>query len=238
MVLDLEDIHRATLQTVMNHGTIEEERLCQIFKLVCEKFTQYQQNDEEAKRNLDRVVETINEKISRFDQTVIKHKYGLNEIEYYVFTSTAKTALAKLQNCFNEFELEYFKQMFTNIIINERLCIKPRDALNLQSNLNGKVTKIRAEKLTDLWITTGYFYRNNDLIYLGPKSISEFAETIQNLGLDHIKKCSLCEDIAAWGITCNSCKTATFHKQCIQKFLARSEKCPSCKKEWTQSMEQ
>jgi hypothetical protein len=150
------------------------------------------------KESLETAVDMINERIGPFDQKIVKHTYGLNQIEYFVFTSTAKTSLAKLQNSFSEFELEYFKQVFTQVVEDEDLNITPRDALNLCINVGGKVSKVRAEKLIEEWSASGYFHRENDLIHLGPKSITEFAETIRNLKLNHIKNCGLCNEIAAW----------------------------------------
>lgn len=140
----------------------------------------------------------INERIGRFDQMIVKFQYGLNLTEFYVFYSTAKTSISKLQNSYNEFELELFKHIFTLIIENQELKISPRDALNLQSKVAGKVSKVRTEKLIDLWTAGGYFFRHDNVIFLGPKSLIEFKENLQKMNAVYLRSCMLCEDVAAW----------------------------------------
>lgn len=147
---------------------------------------------------LSNYIDEINGRISRFDQKITKYEYGLDLENYYVFCSTAKTSVSKMQHCYTDNELDYFKQIFAKVVENPELKISPREALNLQSSCSGKLNKVRAEKLLDTWSTTGYFVRNENMLYLGPKSLTEFKEDLKEMNADHLKGCGLCEDIAAW----------------------------------------
>jgi len=138
-----------------------------------------------------------------------------------------------MQNSYNEAELEFFKLILNKIIEGEELTIAPTTALNLISQITAtKLNKLRAQKLLDVWIQSSYFFKHNDnQIYLGPRILSEFKELLQGMELDYLKSCLLCKNVAIWGDRCTNCDTI-FHKSCIGKFLSRSEKCPSCKKQW------
>ena len=191
-------------------------------------------------------MDSINKKISPFDQKIIKYHYGLNSLYYYCFISTAKTSISKMQNVYSEQELDYFKLIINKVIENTEVFITPRDALNLSAEVPNKLLKIRAQFLLDKWLCSHYFFKNtDDKIYLGPKILNEFKELFQGQEIEYIKCCSLCDDIAIWvilnlltmtifikivlfqGTRCYKCNTI-FHDACIQKFLVRSTKCPSC----------
>lgn len=149
---------------------------------------------------INKVIEKINEKIGTFDQKIIIYEYGLTNKNYYIFYSTAKTSMSKLQNSYSEAELDLFKLILTKITENEDLTIAPREALNLISQITGsKLNKLRAQKLLDNWIESNYFYKHDDnKIYLGAKILTEFKELLQSMELNYLKSCLLCENIAAW----------------------------------------
>lgn len=104
-----------------------------------------------------------------------------------------------MQNSYNEDELDFYKRVLSKIIDNEELCISPLAALNLQTNSSRKVNQSRAQKLLEIWISNGYFMKQeNSMIYLGPKSLVEFKDMLQTMELPYLRSCVLCEDIAAW----------------------------------------
>jgi hypothetical protein len=141
----------------------------------------------------------INGKIGAFDQKISLFDYGLTDTEFIVFYSSAQTSMSKLQNCYNEVELDFFKLLLMKISENENLHITPRDALNLSSNVTGKLNKLRAQKLLDNWITATYFHQHTDnQIYFGAKLLSEFKEVLQKMELAYCQTCLLCENIAVW----------------------------------------
>jgi hypothetical protein len=141
----------------------------------------------------------LNAKISVFDQKISTFDYGLTNEEFIVFHSSAQTSMSKLQNSYNESELDFFKLLLTKITGNEDLNITPREALNISSNIQPKLNKMRAQKLLDSWIAIGYFHQHTDnLIYIGVKTLTEFKEILQKMELAYCRTCLLCENIAVW----------------------------------------
>lgn len=104
-----------------------------------------------------------------------------------------------MQKFYSEAELDFFKLLLSKISENDRLNIAPREALNISSNIQPKLNKMRAQKLLDFWILSGYFHQHDDnQIYIGPKSLTEFKEILQKMELPYCRTCSLCENIAVW----------------------------------------
>lgn len=154
---------------------------------------------ESLKSMSEKVIEMINTKISSFDQKIEKYDYGLTNEEFVVFFSSAQTSMSKMQNFYNEAELDFFKLLMTKIIMNEKLNITPRNALNISSSILPKLNKLRVQKLLDGWIITGYLYQHSDnQIYLGAKTLTEFKEFLQKMDLAYCRTCLLCENIACW----------------------------------------
>lgn len=155
--------------------------------------------DVEPVNDLDELISKINEKIAPFDQKITSYEYGLSKADYYVFHSTTKTSMSQFQNSYNADEIELFKNILKRISENEDLNIAPRDVLNLSTASSSKINKLRAQKLLDIWIQYHYFYKHSDnQIYLGAKVLTEFREMLQNMELDYLKSCLLCESIAIW----------------------------------------
>lgn len=150
--------------------------------------------------DMTKTIDLINAEIRPFDQKIALYEFGLTNDEFYVFYSTAKTSISKLQNSYNEAELDFFKLILTKIVKHEQLNIAPIDALNLCTAITGaKLNKLRAQKLLANWIQSKYFFQHDDnKIYLGPKVLYEFSELLQGMELNYLKSCLLCEAIAAW----------------------------------------
>lgn len=157
-------------------------------------------NEPAAPDDLDKIIDMINGKISPFDQKIILYEYSLTNDDFYVFYSTAKTSMSKMQTYYNEAELDFFKLILTKITANEELNMAPRDVLNLISQITGsKLNKLRAQKLLDSWIENNYFFKHSDnQIYLGPKTLAEFKELLQSMELEYLKSCLLCESVTVW----------------------------------------
>lgn len=159
----------------------------------------------------EEMIEKINSKIAPFDQKVEKYEYGLTNEEFVVFISSAATSISKMQNSYNEAELDFFKILMTKIFMNEELNITPRNALNLSSSILPKLNKLRVQKLLDIWTVTGYLYQHTDSqIYLGAKSLTEFKEFLQKMDLAYCGTCLLCENIACW-VRIDTVFTVQFH---------------------------
>lgn len=79
------------------------------------------------------------------------------------------------------------------------LNLSPIKVINLTSKLPGKgITKARAQQLLDRFIMTGYFYKDEEKIYYGPKMITEFKEYLLSQFPDKIKSCHLCKGVDIW----------------------------------------
>lgn len=148
----------------------------------------------------DKVIDMINEQIGAFDQKISTYEYGLTNDQFWVFQSTAKTSMSKMQNFYSQAELDFFKLILTKITSDKELNIAPREALNLSSDITGsKLNKLKAQKLMDGWIQGCYFFHHTDnRIYLGPKLLCEFKDLLQSMELDYLKSCLLCENVAVW----------------------------------------
>lgn len=182
----------------MTYGSLEENKFKMILAPIFAHF--YPNEPLPASREIDEIIEAINTKIARFDQRIVKFQFGLDQAHYYVFYSTTKTSISTMHHTFSETELDYFKMLFLIVLESEELNISPLNALNIQTAT--KINKTRIEKMLENWIMDGYFLRQDDKIYLGPKSVIEFKEIIQKMELPHLRSCMLCEDVAAW--VCNN----------------------------------
>jgi non-structural maintenance of chromosomes element 1 len=231
------DIHRATVQAIMTKGSFTEKEFMKIFKEIFTHYGVKEGNPRDARaEDLELTIDLINSRINRFDQKIVKYFY--RNVNYYCFCSTAQTSISKMQSDFNENEVDLFKAILHKIVEDEELCTSPISIMNLHIDGGTKVNTSRVEKLLEDWVMNGYFVReNNNMIYLGPKSFIEFKEILQSFELDYLRSCILCGDIAPWGVACSACHTATYHKHCMEKFLARSDKCVACNEKWETPIE-
>lgn len=142
------------------------------------------------------MITKINERITPFDQTITKCEYELTNVVFFVLHSTSGTFASKLQNTYNEDDIEFFKILLRNITQDENLTITPLAALNLCTG--GKMKKKQAEKLLDLWCSNHYFKKHQGKIYLGPRLLLEYKDLLQSFELSYLKSCLLCECIAIW----------------------------------------
>lgn len=202
-----------------------------VFKQIFTHYGVKEGNPRDAtSEDLEKVVDMINTRINRFDQKIVKYFY--RNFNYYCFCSTAMSSVSKMQSAFSENELDLFKAILQKIVEVEELCTSPIQIMNVQFEGTAKVNKSRIEILLEDWILNGYFVREKNMIYLGPKALIEFKETLEGFELPYLRSCVLCGDIAPWGVSCWVCHTATYHKRCIQKFLTRSDKCVACNEKW------
>lgn len=197
--------------------------------------------------DVDHVLGMINEKIGRYDQKITEYEYGLTNDDFYVFHTTAPTAISKMQQTYNENELLFFKSLLTRITESDDFKISPLEALNNSTETSKGINKTRTQYLINSWIESHYFFKHIDnRIYLGARALTEFRDFFLQMELNSLKCCILCEAIAIWvrklklnlrqnpifvspqGPRCTECDVI-FHRSCITKYRARSDKCPSCR---------
>lgn len=140
----------------MTYGSLEENKFNQIFAPIFAHF--YPNEPLPTSRDIDEIIESINSKIGRFDQRIVKFQFGLNQAQYYMFCSTAKTSISSMHHTFSETELDYFKMLFLIVIESEDLNISPLNALNIQTAT--KINKTRIEKMIENWIMDGEILLN------------------------------------------------------------------------------
>lgn len=80
-----------------------------------------------------------------------------------------------------------------NIVTSSMYRMPAMHALNLTTGL--KVTKLRAEELIAEWSALGYFVCLDDVVYPGPRLISEFSDVLRTKYKEHIRNCYLCKQI-------------------------------------------
>lgn len=90
-------------------------------------------------------------------------------------------------------EGEYFKLIMENIVTSSIYCMPAMQALNLTTGL--KITKLRAEELIAQWSAQGYLVDIDDVIFPGPRLISEFGDILRTKYKDNIRNCFLCKQI-------------------------------------------
>lgn len=108
----------------------------------------------------------------------------------------------------NDVECAYMKILIEKIVTSDIHSISMMTALHLcaeatqhnaqsTSSSSKKITKQRAEDLLDEWVASGYFFSMNGdaSITLGPKTLTEFRESLRTKFPDYIQNCHLCSEI-------------------------------------------
>lgn len=196
------------LVRIYNEMLLKCGKLCRLSESTCVLFTNFQNKfpfqrlenngGEAAEKDVEKVIELINTKIAVFDQKIELFEYGLDNSWYFIFCSTAKTSVSSLQNTYNADELYLFKMILAKITQNRDLNMAPRDVLNLTEHIQ-KFNKTQADLLLNKWLQTKYLIKHTDnQIYLGPKLLVEFKDLLQEMNLQHLRSCLLCENLAAW----------------------------------------
>lgn len=112
-------------------------------------------------------------------------------------------------------------------------------AINLTNRIRQPrtITKAHAEELLAGWTAQGYFATQAGRLYFGPRACAEFGRFLHQTYPEHVLQCPLCQVPVFRAIRCDSC-AKPYHKECLQKFLARSSKCPTCKRMWNVRLSQ
>uniref|UniRef100_A0A182PN97 Non-structural maintenance of chromosomes element 1 homolog n=1 Tax=Anopheles epiroticus TaxID=199890 RepID=A0A182PN97_9DIPT len=231
------NVHRAFLQACSNHGTMSKEQAFNMYIAIC---AQHDSNHLiPAEKDLDQVVEAINERIYRFDQKIVLTHYEPTDMDFYVFVSLQESPVDLQLNAFTAPELHYFRVLLRELTLSEDHTLAVITCLNLTMDTVSEgakpLAKMRAEQLLQEWEQLGYFLTLDDKCYLGPKAVVEFEKYINKNFADVVTRCCLCNVTIFYGVRCASCPQI-LHKDCLKKYLRRLTNCPACKNLWTVPM--
>lgn len=135
-------------------------------------------------------------------------------------------------------ECNYFKLVLDGILLSATYSLSSMHILNLSSHVTAatvhkKLTKQRAQELTDSWINAGYLLDFEDAIHLGPRTIGEFKDYIILKHRDHVPMCGLCMQPTFYGQPCpNTDCNIIIHHSCARKYFVKNKKCLLCKTVW------
>ncbi|KAJ3647581.1 hypothetical protein Zmor_019452 [Zophobas morio] len=147
----------------------------------------------------------------------------------FVWLNTKSDELSRLQVGFSAVELEYFHAILQEIVTSDDHTIQYPRAINIASTLTATLSRDNGEKALIRWIKGGYYVKQDERVFLGPRTILEFT-TFLRTNTENCS-CDLCSELVFVGETCNSC-SKTFHKLCINKYLQNQQSCPSCRNTW------
>lgn len=234
------NVHRGFLQACVLHSTITVDEALKVLIHLTTKYAPDEPTPEEEQ--LLEVVAEINNRISRYDQRLIRLEYDPTQTVYYIFANLSDTPLDRVQKTYTEAELGFFRLILHELAGTEGHSMGQIDCLNLTSKVvaggggRSTLSKRRAEELIKEWLSIGYLAQTKKDLGFGPRTMVEFDRYLLNNFPDHIAKCRLCKEVLFYGVKCNECPEM-LHKSCMKKYLQRLKKCPACNKIWKASLE-
>lgn len=179
---------------------------------------------------LEKFTTEINEKIAKHELKINFLKCEVTGEDKLSLLNTANDDICKLQNAFQPQELEYFQLVLNELITAEDHQIKKMACYNLNTTTK-RISVDTIEKLLITWTSQGYLVENGSYLCLGARCVAEFAPYFNAHCKDYYSNCFLCSEIVFVGPICVSCKQI-MHKHCMEKYLNKHERCPSCKRTW------
>jgi len=221
------DPHKYFVQFMLKNSYISVEKALEF----CQKHVD-EVND---MTTLKTFMSEINRTISKQELKISMLKCEVTGDVKLALLNTANDEISKLQNIFSPIETEYFQLLLKDIIVSDEHKIQNMACFNLTNNLTATLRKDAVEKLLKKLIDEGYLVEKDSYMYLGPRCVVEFAPYFQTHCKDYYTICHLCSELVFTGKCCSSC-TKLMHNHCIEKYLAKQNKCPNCKATW-QEME-
>lgn len=114
--------------------------------------------------------------------------------KYITLVKTIHDDLIKLHPYYSDIEKQYFQTIFQEILGKQNYEILINECLNLSSTFHS-ISIQRAQTLLNKWIMDGYFVKNENRVYFGIRTISEFNELFRNNYADQISICILCQEL-------------------------------------------
>lgn len=230
----MDTLKYAVLRSVMNHGAIKKSSLLKIIQNIAKADLSEDPMAIPNEKVLDSLIEQINAQISTYDQKIlpIHYAYEKSDNTYITYNWTNEAVVNRFQITYHEGEVRFFFLLIKEMIEDEEYSIKPIQALNLTSQIEGKaVTKSRAERLLQEWSSAGYFQMIKNAYRFGPRLITEFSLHLKQHYPEAVKNCKLCGMPTFWSVQCAECEIY-LHSDCFEKYQKKVKTCPGCKKTW------
>ncbi|ENN72114.1 non-structural maintenance of chromosomes element 1 homolog [Dendroctonus ponderosae] len=184
---------------------------------------------------LKNTVLAINRDISRQGFKLVWKFCEVTKQELLIWTNTKRDDIALHQLSFTPIELQYFHTIMEEILSDESHRLPYPAVLNLTSGLTSQFSRDSGQKAFQSWVANGYFVQLDDYVYLGPRLIVEFTTYLKSKFPE--QTCKLCSELVFTGKSCSLCHKL-LHNYCLDKYLARENKCPSCRKAWVEQTDE
>lgn len=255
--------HRTWIQTCAGRGCIPLAEAQQMFEAIWTggaAAADQRSHRKPTEADMLAAIETCNDRLKPLSQQISVVRCDVRRQQFVVFVDSSAAAIMKTQTNFTESELSFFHLLLKELAtatedssdppshvstysidqmaaINLTNQIKPHSGRNTVANPT--LTKQHAERLLARWTALGYFAVGLPAgrLYFGPRTVAEFGQFLRDAYPEHVHACPLCQATVFRAIRCDSC-AKPYHKECLQKFLARSSKCPTCKRMWNVRLSQ
>ncbi|CAH1966217.1 unnamed protein product [Acanthoscelides obtectus] len=146
-----------------------------------------------------------------------------------IWLNTKNDHITQLQNVFTLAQLEYFHAILMEIINSVEYRITYPECLNITCSLKFPVTRDAGQEVFEEWIKGGYYVKQTNFVYLGPRLIQEFSAYLKTCCPSNV--CILCQELVFFGKSCGSCRKM-LHSYCLTKYFQTVRQCPGCQSNW------
>ena len=222
--------HKTFLQAIMNKGIINKS----------DELKKFNFGD-----NVDEYIRAINEKIHGFHFKIKEAKREDTGDDVFVLVSLAENDLNRLVigADFSRQEVEMFKKILELVVYADHEeyvgMASTIDVLNLADAIAPKISKTEAKRILDQFVEEQWFYLNNGMVTLSPRTILELENYITEEFKDFIYICKICNMMVFHGMSCSNC-SERMHNFCAERYFLRVNqdvgKCLTCGSPWTSNL--
>lgn len=208
---------------------------------------------QERHRDIKLTINELNQRISLQSFHIDIRTCEISGEKQCVIVNTRVDNISKTATGNTPAEVELFDAIIKAIMTSDAKWISAITCMNLTSKLKNSLSKDAAQECLDKWSQNGYLVKEDGLLYLGARTISEFESYFRKEYPIRMTTCKLCTSSVYYvsitcihlmltisfnlyiqGKICANCYEVT-HKHCIKVFWKKDKKCPSCKKSWKEA---
>ncbi|GLV36341.1 hypothetical protein CBL_08835 [Carabus blaptoides fortunei] len=189
---------------------------------------------EEPYQDIKLTINLLNEQISRQLFHIDIRTCEISGEKVCVIVNTCVDNISKTSTGNTPAEVELFQAIVEEIMLSDAKWVSSILCLNLTSRLTNTISKDNAQICLNKWSRNGYLIKEDGLLYLGARTISEFESHFRKVYPTRMTTCKLCTSSVYYGKICANCYEVT-HKHCLNVFWKKDKKCPSCKKPWKEA---